>query len=219
MAKTFLDLKNAVAAALGRNKTDFTFFTTEDTLVRSINNAKDYVQREMDFELAKTFAQVANVTTGGDLANAKLYGTSTAVVVKNVRKAFAIDRDTGELEIMTRDAFIEMSRRRDNSLSYGGYFVRHGQLFYIYPTLSSAKTIYMDIHQWLPDMSADADTSFLLDYCFDLLQYRSILELNFFLKEDQRIPVSAQLLESLWESVKRWNNTLIYNSTVDVNLD
>lgn len=62
-------------------------------------------------------------------------------------------------------------------------------------------------------------TNFLLDYAFDYMMFRSIYELNFFLKEDQRVKISKDALNEIWTNVLSWNATIVANSVRDVTLD
>jgi hypothetical protein len=62
-------------------------------------------------------------------------------------------------------------------------------------------------------------TNFLLDFAFDFMTFRTIYELNFFLKEDQRVALSDKLLTDAWNNVIRWNATIIGNSVDDATLD
>jgi hypothetical protein len=62
-------------------------------------------------------------------------------------------------------------------------------------------------------------TNFLLDYCFDFMMFRSIYELNFYLKEDSRVELSDKLMENIWDNVQKWNATIIGNTVSDNNLD
>lgn len=64
-----------------------------------------------------------------------------------------------------------------------------------------------------------AETDFLLDSCFDWLMYRTIWELNYFLKEDERVQLSTDLIRDAWEALKAWNENLISQSVDDVDLD
>jgi len=68
------------------------------------------------------------------------------------------------------------------------------------------------------DVTPDSQTNFLLDTCFDYMLFRSVYELNFYLKEDTRVQLSDKLLENLWNNVIRWNETLIMNSVDDSTL-
>jgi hypothetical protein len=57
------------------------------------------------------------------------------------------------------------------------------------------------------------ENDFLLDNCFDWLMYRAIWELNFFLKEDERVSLDRDLINESWEAVKSWNENLINLAT------
>jgi hypothetical protein len=62
-------------------------------------------------------------------------------------------------------------------------------------------------------------TNFLIENCFDFLMYRSIFELNFFLKEDERVAISDSMLQLTWQNVVAWNETVVRNSTTDAKLN
>ena len=64
-----------------------------------------------------------------------------------------------------------------------------------------------------------AQTNFLLDFCFDFMLFRTLYELNFFLKEDSRVELSDKLMTDLWENVKKWNITIVGNTVSDNTLD
>jgi hypothetical protein len=49
--------------------------------------------------------------------------------------------------------------------------------------------------------------------------YRSIFELNFFLKEDERVAISDSMLQLTWQNVVAWNETVVRNSTTDAKLN
>mgnify|MGYP001611534206 CR=1 FL=1 len=62
------------------------------------------------------------------------------------------------------------------------------------------------------------ETDFLLTNCFDWLLYRTLWELNFFLKEDERVALSRDLINESWEAVKSWNENLINLATDNADL-
>lgn len=64
-----------------------------------------------------------------------------------------------------------------------------------------------------------SETDFLIDNCFDWLMYRSIWELNFFLKEDERVQLSTDLIRDAWDALTSWNENLISQSVDDPDLD
>lgn len=61
-------------------------------------------------------------------------------------------------------------------------------------------------------------TDFFLDYGYDFLLYRSLYELNFRLKEDQRVSISAGVVRDALESFLNWNTSLV-EGTRDVSLE
>jgi hypothetical protein len=63
------------------------------------------------------------------------------------------------------------------------------------------------------------ESDFLLVNCFDWLMYRCIYELNFFLKEDERVILSDKLMNEAWLALVEWNNQLIASAVDDVDLD
>lgn len=214
-----------------------------DQLLVAINHAKDFAQREVDFERA--FVQVRCImpeaTQGGSLLTTTDLVTNEVVEVKTIRKAFL--RNTDGLErpvgVISRQAYVDALGRRFSSLgsspsssdiSYAlacpeTTVVLQGDRFFVYPlnTLSLGSLtqvpVYFDAIHWLPDFAEDKEPSFLFIYCNDFMMFRSIFELNFLLKEDQRFNVSMTVLESTWQSVKNWNSKYIGNAVDNVSLD
>lgn len=242
MATLFSSLKTAVAAYLQRDTTTFVVGSF-DMLQLACNNAKNYCQRSVDLEFARQFAQVTSVSlaNGGLLTDATLFGSATTLVIKSIERAFVNTSADGQfpIDIISRDAYTRRLQRRFANVRtieqaaevYSGVrstnlvLVQYGQRFYVYPASSNvfggASTIdvFFDVIEWLPDMVNNSDTNFLLDYCFDFLMYRSIYELNFFLKEDQRVGISSALLDDVWKNVINWNKTIVGNTVDDNTLD
>jgi hypothetical protein len=82
--------------------------------------------------------------------------------------------------------------------------------------------VYFDGIRWLEDFDethpVQTHQQFLLDYCYDILLYRAITELNFFLKEDERVTISKDQWNLAWNNVVQWNAT-IFGNTTDISLD
>lgn len=165
MNETYTTLRNKIAAYMGRNATDFTF-SSVDCLKQAINNAKDFCQRTIDFEKARAFAQVNNVSllSGGLLTNAVLFGTSTSVMVKSVEHAWLGDSNSQyPIDILTRDEWVQ---RKLNLARNGNYdespvsapaMVIVGDTFFIdqgAKSLDATFTVYLDIIRWLGDFDS-----------------------------------------------------------------
>lgn len=68
--------------------------------------------------------------------------------------------------------------------------------------------IGLDVYDFLPDYVNANDTDFFLTFCSNWLMYRTIYQLNMFLKEDQRVGLSAKVLDDAWTGVQAWNNRI-----------
>jgi hypothetical protein len=70
----------------------------------------------------------------------------------------------------------------------------------------------------MPRLTRPEHSNFLFDYGFDWLMYRSIVELNFFIKEDERFSVSAKMLDEAWRSLTAWDTSLVSPTETEIEL-
>lgn len=63
------------------------------------------------------------------------------------------------------------------------------------------------------------ETDFLIDNCFDWLMYRSAYELNFYLKEDERVTLAARIVDDAWSGLLSWNANMVTQGVDDNSLD
>lgn len=231
MSRTVSDLKKAVAAFCNRDQTAFVI-NSWDNLLQACNNARMFVERTVDLELTRVEAQVANVSlaNGGSLTTATLKGTATPVAVKQIRAAFLTYPNIGTvpIDIVNRDNYLAKVRRRYQSIrssneppplyvnQYPFALSRIGTTIFITPYdqiawgSATTTTVYLDVYRWLSEYTAGGtENDFLLDYCFDYMMYRTIAELNYFLKEDDRVNLSIPLVQTSWESLKAWNAAIV----------
>jgi len=240
MSRTVSDLKKAVAAFMNRDQSLFVI-NGWDNLLQACNNARMFVERTVDLELTRVEAQVANVSLldGADLSTATLKGTGTAVGVKRIRAAFLSYPQIGTvpINIVSRDDYLKRVQRRYEAVRNVNEppptYVNNGEFtlsqigtkIFIAPYDATAwngattTTVYLDIFKWLPEYtSAGTENDFLLDYCFDYMMFRTIAELNYFLKEDQRVQLDVPLVQSAWDSLKAWNAAYV-GQYADTSLD
>lgn len=239
---TFADLKKAVMAYMMRDEAAFVH-DGFNNLERAINDAHQWAQRKHIFERAKVFITVpeVSITEGADLSTAVLKGTTTAVQVRSLLWAWLPNSDgTGEfpIGIMSRDAWVNEKKREfsgvysnrpsDNVPPYSTNPLRivlMGTRIAFSTnnnTMLSGNTttpIHFDAVKWFPDYFLPTGTDFFLDYCFDFMRLRSVYQLNAYLKDDQRVPLSGALLDDAWDSVKSWDTSLLTSSTEDFNLE
>jgi len=226
-----------------RSETSFTYGTV-NLLTQAANMARKWAERERNFEMCKTTAQITSVslTSGALLSSMVARGTTTPLAVKSINKAFlSLSGGIGEFPIsmISRETHVErLARHFDqvrnvsdtskmcNRTNLMNYFtlVRHGDYIYITPADPVALggdnvIVYFDVVKWLPDYVADGDTDFLLTYCEDFMLFKTVQMLNFMIKEDQRVPISDKMLAESYKSVVSWDSTMIANTVDDVNLD
>lgn len=307
---TYSKLRDSVAGYLHRTPETF-YFNGQDLLLTAINNAKNFAQRAVDFELAKVFGQLNNVSpvNGANIRTIVYFGTGTTFLVKSLKRAFLLDSTSANqlpIDFISREAYVQRLRRQTEN----AYIVNQtmivnipqisvasmqvGQTIYVVPATVANPSIslFFDAVEWLPDftpvpitstntsvsvsnladtaggfiaagvrigdlvtnngdgtsavvtsvnsatslgLNADiflttprsytiytvpqTQTNFLLDYCFDYMLFRSIWELNYFLKEDARVQLSDVMMKEIWDNVIKWNNTIIANSTDDNDLN
>lgn len=218
-----------VAAFLQRDATAFVT-GSYDFLAAAINMARQASERQHDFELCKVKVDlVVSLTAGGDLTNAKLAGTSTAVRVKKVIKGFvptAVTDGYIPVATITRAKHLHYLQRqadrfgmrpdikqwpvRDSLL----FLVRDTNTMYLTPAdptgyISDPVTIKMDVVRWLPEYTADTDTDFLLTDCTEYMLFKTVTLMQPFMKEDVRVPLAAAQLEQAWRTVIAWDSQLV----------
>lgn len=236
----FKEFKIQLAAYMGREAGAFQRGTV-NLLDRAVNMARKHAEREHNFEYSRTAVKVnVSLTLGGTLSTAVDFDDGVTIVpVKRIERAFlSLSDGSGYVPIELGSRMKQQERlKRSYSGMYNleafsrmpqvpGYSLQQqANKIYLNPGGSAAYngvttvTVALDVIRWQDDYSLDADTDFILEHCEDWLLFRSIFELNFFLKEDERVPVSASALKEAWESVVKWDTQIINASVDDANLE
>lgn len=209
---TFLELQQQVAGMLSRSVDDFTY-NTFDNLKQAINNAQTRAQRLVDFNLSLARGYLpltdgsANWRTG--MLNA-VGGTSV-----NVKKLVSLTTDENYSQPVTMLRESDRERLRTGGGVYA--FVVGETLYYMNSTDDSVGGLYTVYYQKLADLSADSDTNYLTENCHDWIVFQSMFELLHYMKEDERVQISAGILRDKWDSVLAWNASM--EDEFDVSLD
>jgi hypothetical protein len=244
MSATFTQFKARVAGYMCRDADTFVV-GSEDVLSVAVNNAKRWAERKHNFELARTSAVFLSLslTDGALLSAAKDYYTqANAILIKLIERAYVDASVAGvqrNIPVYSRAYEIMRGRRRAGDLPFVAEelsptqrdtmasfsLVQHGQRVYLtsgaqnyFGSGTTTAKVYCDIVQWMPLYSTGSDTDFFLEYCEDFMLFRTIFELNLFLKEDQRVAVSDKLLLETWESVLAWDNSIVVGTAEDGDL-
>jgi len=211
-----------------------------DLLTTACNNARLFAERQIDFEASKVSVKLlaVSLTEGANLEDAVLSSDGvTPVRVKKIRTPFLpfgegfypvdlIGKKTWDHRIKGK---FEQTRPTDPvspilASEIPFCVIQDGNLVYAAPADRTAFpsepfTIALDVIQWLDDYEDVDQSDFLLDFAFDWLMYRAIYELNFFLKEDERVMISTKLINDAWDAIVKWNSELVAASVDDVDLD
>jgi hypothetical protein len=244
----FGQMRAAIASYMQRSLASFSQThedgTTVDLLSLVINAARKNAELTRNFELNRVQAQlIVDLQNGAHIDNMTLLDGVTAVRCKSVAKAFLPIADSNgdgyfPIDVMNREKHLERVARFYSQTTQLGdvtqrythrvpYFaiVRIGDVLYLTPNdatrLNNADpiTVRFDIYQWLPDYTVAADTDFLIQHCWNWMLLRSVYQLNFFLKDDLRIPLSDKVMEREWQTIVAWDSNLVVANSTDADLD
>lgn len=221
----FKQLKDVILGCATRAPESFQSGTTNFVDV-AINNAVIFAQRQHDFEWNKGEVSI-ECNPRGLITSAIDEDSQQPVQLKRIIKAFGENKPTGVLDV----SFPYLSRvsqvgdntkaQLNHSPVYEGWprVIHQGQTIYLTPIpTANPHKLYFEAVKWLPRLCRDCDSNFLFHYAFDFLMYRSIVELNFFLKEDERFNVTKTMLEESWRSVVNWDTSLVSATETEIEL-
>ena len=234
---TIANFKTMVAAYMNRTAASL-IVNSQDLLLQAINDARRSAQRAHEFELLRTedcylatSAVGANWMTGCKTAP----GGSTAILMRRVDEVWNYATATTPSTYYPRTTRIPFS--------YTGQFKRElpaadtstimmpqdyilsnrfayctGSKLYITTATTTASYKLVGI-AWLDDLSTGSeDPDIFFTYYTDWLKYATIAALNVYLKDSERFPIDAQMMTTLWYSVKGHDGG-IANMGESVNLD
>ena len=188
----------------------------------AINNAVIYAQRKCDFEWNKGVVSIACNPTGNIMSALDDEGQS--VKLKKIVKAFGLNDpgldDNKSLPYLSRTSQIadDTLRNQNHCLCTDPRVIHDGQRVYLIPRPEGAHSLYFYAIKWMPRLVKEQDTNFLLEYGFDFIMYRSIIELNFFIKEEERFQVSSTMVADAWNSLITWDASLISPTETEIEL-
>lgn len=192
----------------------------------AINNAIIYAQRNWDFQFQRG-AVTISCNPRGSMLDAKDAG-GCSVQLKRIIKAFGAVEPTGHndksLPYLSRGSQVadDTSAGQNGCLDTRTKVVHDGADVYLSPDFTRPEgepyTLYFYAVKWLPRLTRDHETNFLFTYGFDFLMYRSIVELNFFIKEDERFQVSTRMLQDSWNSLVAWDVSLVSPTETEIDL-
>ena len=188
----------------------------------AINNAIIYAQRKCDFEWNKGVVSIS-CDPKGSIANA-VGEDGSPVKLKKIIKAFGLVdpnlSNNQSVPYLSRTSQItdDTLRAQNHCLCTGNRVIHDGQMVYHTPQPEGSYDLFFYAVKWLPRLVKESDTNFLLEYAWDFIMYRSIIELNFFIKEEERFQVSSTMVADAWNSVITWDASLISPTETEIEL-
>lgn len=217
-------LREAILGCVSRAKSSFQA-GGQNFADLAINNAVIYAQRNWDFQFL--FGDVSVLCNPRGSMLSAVDECNCPVKLKRIVKAFGLAEPTGHRDLaipyLSRGSQVSdhTMANRNSCLGYDGIKVVHtGENVYLSPAPAdpTAYKLHFYAVRWLPRLTRDTDTNFLFEYGFDFLMYRSIVELNFFIKEDERFGVNTKLLNDAWGSLTAWDVTLVSPTETEIEL-
>lgn len=216
------------------NRTSTLFTTTEgasvDQVLYAMNAARQAAQREHTFELNRgdvflTTSEVGanwmtgcKTTPGGGTAVLmqridSVYNYSTNVVAAGTVYARTSRIDFGNVADFKREVYTDGGAEWFTQTATGRPLFRRkfaymdGQNLRIV-SVDTASPVLLNGIKWLDDLAGTEDTDIFMVYFPDWFFWATLIQLNQFLKDDQRINIDASFVGRLWQSVKEMDGRI-----------
>lgn len=76
------------------------------------------------------------------------------------------------------------------------------------PTPTVDVNLLLNLYVWLPNLEDDTDENFFTQLAGDLVIDMTVDRMNYFLKEDERIEISAAKIASSFEALRQWDSQI-----------
>ena len=198
---TFLEAQQYTAAMLGRDTTEFTL-NGFNVLAKALNNACERAQRLVDFEYNKRLGYMELTNGTADFETDML--TSKGGSATTVKKIISLYADEDLMSAFPLRTESDLERL---GCGGGAYVLMLGTTLKVM-NISNAVELYAVYQHKLPALATDGSSNFLLEHCGDYIVFQAMFELQHYMKEDDRIQLSAGILRDKWDSVLAWNSSL-----------
>lgn len=223
----YSDFKIQVAAFLNRDAATSLQQSGIDLILASTNRTMLWAQRSHDFEYCRVKQTLlVNGVTGGNL-------TTLPIPIKKVERIFTaggaqadftdrmtvVNRYTRKPSIdgiSAEEVRITVPTTRQPLTVYqlGTFIYTMFPLPPLYAIPSNDYTYSLDTVKWQAPLVNPADDNFFLTYCNDWMLFRTLTELNVYLKEDTRVEIDQKKTDEAWAAVLSWDASLTPANTV-----
>lgn len=85
----------------------------------------------------------------------------------------------------------------------------------LYPVPTAAVNLLLHSHIWLPQLSADADTNFFLDFAYNVIMDIALQRMCVYMKEDNRYLVTQNQIDKQLSALRAWDSQVAESSLTD----
>lgn len=218
MAITLLDARTALLDYVNRPSSEMA-----SQADREINNALYWVQRQHEFKYTE---RLIAVTYPAGTLQLELTGACEGMPRNwlNAQLLSAAGETSGTLLEFTSYNALQQERlkfQKDWNQVVGetnySDFVGKNHVYKcflvntalgLFPTPPVDVNLLVDLHIFLPRLSDDADTNFLLEVGYDFIIDLALSRMNMYLKEDARVPVSDSAMSKSLEALFQWDSQI-----------
>jgi hypothetical protein len=207
---TFTQFSALVAGYMGRDESTFVR-GGQNVIMQAVNNALLMAQKKRQFEVQKALVYGAVPVTGLALSGFLGAKGGSAVSVKSFLGFYAYADDAQDKcgESVPFAPIHEVQRFQTRHLGATRPFVYlRGDKVFVYPRVAETQELMAEVVLWMAPVTSGSDTNVFLTHHVDWLLLAVVQELNFFLKEDQRVVISAQAMVERWRGVEDWDMSL-----------
>lgn len=221
------DLRTQVAAFANREQAEFVRGGA-DLLLIAINRAKQFAQKAHDFEYLRSTTTVTIDPSAGapyptaprlkKIERAYLNSTpGTGVLVDFSSKKALVDQNYSSVNQV--DFQTESGRLINVDLYTKISLYLQGQTLKLFPYPITSYPVncplLLDVILWSANYTTGADTDFFLDYGEDFMLYRTVRELNVYLKQSEKIQLADSLMQDAWAAFTKWDMELASDEDFD----
>jgi hypothetical protein len=233
---TISDFKTRVAGFINRDVSTFTV-SSFDHILAAMNDARRGAQRLHSFDLCRGDVFLATSVAGAAWTTGckTTPGGATVALMKRVDSVWTYSTTTvGATTAYLRNYRIPLesvgsfkrelgvyagtssiSTRQNDTISRPFAYV-NGEKLHV-TTITASTDFLINGIVWLDDLTSASSPDIFLTYFTDWLFWATIMQMNTFLKDTEKITVDSAMVTRLWESVKYHDGTIANQG--DVSLD
>jgi hypothetical protein len=217
---TYANFKDSVASYSNRIAALFATVGAQDIVLEAMNDARRSAQQKYRFNLAKrqAFVNLSLLPQSLKTDFRTTPGGATAVVINRLDELW----EYGTATVASTTCYyptVQLDIRRQSMLEYAAanrsltsststltqdFAYCHGPN--VYHSNLTTQTWYLAfVVEFLPDLTSAATTDLFLDYAPNWLKFATLMNLNAWLADSEKIQVDSQLMQLAWDAFTQFD--------------